>query len=124
MTQRGADSYSYDNNGNMTSRAGKALIWNADNTLASMVGPDTVPEGYTYDSAGNRLTRARNLGQPGGLTVVTLAGGLWEEDVPTGDTRTNYQFAGRAVAMRGSGRNLHSDLPAWRPPGQRLHDQQ
>jgi len=100
VTQRGADSYAYDNNGNMTSRAGKALVWNADNTLASMVGPDNVPEGYTYDPAGNRLTRARNLGQPGGLTVVTLAGGLWEEDVPTGNTRSNYRFAGRVVAMR------------------------
>jgi len=65
-----------------------------------MVGPDTVPEGYTYDPAGNRLTRSRNLGQPGGVTVVTLAGGLWEEDVPTGDTRRNYRFAGRIVAMR------------------------
>lgn len=31
---------------------------------------------------------------------MTLAGGLWEEDVPTGDTRSNYRFNGRAVAMR------------------------
>jgi RHS repeat-associated protein len=99
VTSVGGDVYQYDNNGNMTSRTGKALTWNADNTVASMVGPDNVPEGYTYDAGGGRSTRSRNLGQPGGFTTAYV-GGRYEEDTPSGDKRVLYSFAGRVVAQR------------------------
>jgi hypothetical protein len=65
----GADVYGYDANGNMISRTGKAITWHADNTVASVMGPDNVPEGYTYDAGGGRATRSRNLGQPGGWSA-------------------------------------------------------
>lgn len=51
VTAVGAATYQYDANGNLTNRNGKAITWNADNTVQSMVGPDTVPEGYTCTSS-------------------------------------------------------------------------
>jgi RHS repeat-associated protein len=99
VTSVGGDVYAYDNNGNMTSRTGKAITWNADNTIASVVGPDNVPEGYTYDANGGRATRSRNLGQTGGFTTAYV-GGLYEEDIPSGDKRVLYVFAGRVICQR------------------------
>lgn len=77
VTAAGGDAYAYDANGNLISHAGMALAWNADNTLASVVGPDNVPEGYTYDAGEGRATWSRNLGQTGGFTTISI-GGLHE----------------------------------------------
>ena len=46
VTGTSGQTYGYDANGNMSSRAGKTLTWSADNSLASLVGPDNVTEGY------------------------------------------------------------------------------
>lgn len=99
VTSVGAAAYGYDADGNMSSRAGKTLTWNADNTLASLTGPDNVQESYTYDTDGQRLTRQRLIPLPNGVTTV-YAGGVWEEDTPGGTTRSLYQFAGKTIAQR------------------------
>ena len=115
VTSVGAATYAYDNNGNLTSRAGKAITWNADNTVATAAGPDNIPEGYGYDVDGQRVTRSRDIGQTGGFTTV-YCGGLYEEDTPTGTIRVLYAFNVRVVAQRTVGGGtatfacLHSDL--------------
>lgn len=85
--------------GNMSSRAGKTPTWSADNSLASMVGPDNVTEGYGYDTAGQRVIRQRLIPLPNGVTTVYV-GGVWEEDAPGGTTRSLYQFNGKPIAQR------------------------
>lgn len=85
--------------GGFDDRAGKTLTWNADNSLVGMVGPDNVTEGYGYDTEGQRVTRQRAIPQPNGVTTVYV-GGIWEEDAPSGTTRSLYQFNGKVVAQR------------------------
>ncbi|WP_029215377.1 hypothetical protein [Kallotenue papyrolyticum] len=83
----GGQSYSYDANGNLVSGGGRTYTWQADNLPAS-ISSGGATETYTYDADGERLTRTA-----GGVTTVYV-GGLYEEDLQTGVTRTLYPFNG------------------------------
>lgn len=56
-------------------------------------------KGDADDTDGQCITRSRHLGQPGGFITASI-GALYEEDTPSGATRTLYRFAGRVVAQR------------------------
>ncbi|WP_029215379.1 RHS repeat-associated core domain-containing protein [Kallotenue papyrolyticum] len=102
----GGQSYSYDANGNLVSGGGRTYTWQADNLPASITSGGAT-ETYTYDADGERLTRTA-----GGVTTVYV-GGLYEEDLQTGVTRSLYQFNGQIVAQRSSDASgliyLHGD---------------
>jgi len=51
-------------------------------------------EAYTYDAGGQRVTRTAN-----GITTVYF-GGLFEQDVESGVTRSQYAFAGHTIAQK------------------------
>ncbi len=78
---------------NLSCCTGHPLTWNADSTLATIVGDDGVPEGYTYDASGQRVTRSRH-------PLRRVPGGRYEEDTPSGTIRVSYQFNGQAIALR------------------------
>ncbi len=68
----------------------------------------TITEAYTYDADGNRVTKTAN-----GTTTVYI-GGIYEQDVPSGVTRSQYLFNGKVIAQRtNTGTNplvyLHGD---------------
>lgn len=107
VRSKGGWPYTYDANGNLTSHNGRTYTWNGDNLPSRLVIPNIADESYTYDADGERLTRTA-----GGVTTVYL-GGLWEEEIQTGVTRTLYSLQGQVVAQRTSSPNeviyLHSD---------------
>jgi RHS repeat-associated protein len=90
--------FGYDANGNMTSQQGgglptRVLSWNANNMPTHITSGSTT-EDYSYDGDSARFTRTTN-----GVTTYYL-GGLYEEDAPSGTTRTMYQFNGQVIAQR------------------------
>jgi RHS repeat-associated protein len=101
------DTYSYDANGNLVSHNGRSYTWTSDNLPSRLTIPNLADEHYTYDADGERLTRTVN-----GVTTVYLAG-LWEEEIPTGVTRSHYALQEQVVAQRSSSPNtvlyLHRD---------------
>jgi RHS repeat-associated protein len=90
------DTYSYDANGNLVSHNGRSYTWTSDNLPSRLTIPNLADEHYTYDADGERLTRTVN-----GVTTVYLAG-LWEEEIPTGVSRSHYALQAQIVAQRSS----------------------
>jgi RHS repeat-associated protein len=107
VRSKGGWSYTYDANGNLVSHNGRSYTWNSDNLPARLTIPNVADEHYTYDADGERLTRTVN-----GVTTVYLAG-VWEEEIPTGVTRSHYALQEQVVAQRSSNPNvvlyLHRD---------------
>jgi YD repeat-containing protein len=100
--------YSYDNNGNMTSRYNplnglqQTLSWDHENHLSSVTASG-LSESYLYDADGQRVKKTSN-------GVVTYYPNPFYEQ--SGSTVTKYYyFAGQRVAMRVNGAitYLHSD---------------
>lgn len=99
-------SFQYDANGNMTSStastsgeaiAARTLNWTVEN-LPSVVISGGVTESYTYDADDERL--ARTVTKPDYQTTTTYyIGGLYEEDRPSGITRSLYTLNGQVVAQ-------------------------
>ena len=98
----------YDNNGNLMSGGGRTYSWNADNQPTSITS-DGVTESDVYDADGERVKRTR------GSTTTVYLGGLVEEELPGGATRTHYLFHGQVIAQRSKAGTqdtllyLHSD---------------
>lgn len=92
-TNVGGQTMSYDANGNLSSGMGRTYSWNADNLPTAITAP-TGNESYSYDADGERVWRNYS-----GITTY-LMGGLYEEDAPTGKTRSHYLIAGRTIAQR------------------------
>src|SRR5438477_7553972 len=55
MTQRGASSFTYDVNGNVTNDGGKLYVWNARDQLTGMSGD--VSATFGYDAVGRRHSK-------------------------------------------------------------------
>jgi len=89
----GGVSYTYDNNGNLTTRTGTSITWNVDNQPTSITNGG-VTETYQYDADGERVKRVAN-----NVTTVYLSG-LYEEDQETGTKRVLYTLNGQVVAQR------------------------
>jgi RHS repeat-associated protein len=84
VTQAGANSYSYDGNGNMTGRNGATLTYDYDNRLSGLVNGGTTTT-FVYDSAGGRVKKTSS-------SITTLyIGNLYE---CTSGVCTKHIFAG------------------------------
>src|SRR4029077_20196614 len=59
LTQKGAATLTYDDNGNMTSDGTNNYVWNARDELASVSGPG-LSASFQYDSMGRRVKRTVN----------------------------------------------------------------
>ena len=95
VSAMGANTYSYDCNGNQTTRVigGQTftLGYDAENRLVSVSGP-SMTASFVYDGDGNRVKSTVNG------TTTTFVGAYYEV---TGSTVTKYYFAGtQRVAMR------------------------
>lgn len=83
------NAYSYDANGNMVSRRGKTLDYDAENRLLK-ISDGAVPEAdYAYDTAGNRIKKMLADG-----TIVYNIDGLYELTLMPGrdDHHTKYFY--------------------------------
>jgi RHS repeat-associated protein len=100
-----SSSYSYDGNGNTTSRPGptaqQTLAWNSEGKLAKLV-ESTKETSYLYDASGELLVR-RAQGE--GDTVLYLGGGNEVRLTVKGTTKTltgtrYYTANGQTIAVR------------------------
>jgi RHS repeat-associated protein len=96
VTGAGGNTYSYDANGNMTSRVIGGQTWNlsydAENRLVSVSGPNGFSASFVYDGDGQRVKSTI------GSATTTFVGNYYEK---TGSTITKYYLAGsNRVAMR------------------------
>jgi YD repeat-containing protein len=80
MQNLGAQSLTYDTNGNLLSDGTNSYAWDARNQLTSLTGP--APAGFTYDSFGRRVSLTVN----GGTTqyLYESGGPLAQEISPAG----------------------------------------
>ncbi|HEY3351640.1 MAG TPA: FG-GAP-like repeat-containing protein [Polyangia bacterium] len=87
VTTAGANSYSYDANGNLVAGAGRSITWTAEN-LPATIGTATL----TYDGNGMRIKKV-----VGSTTTIYLG----DDYEVTGGTATKYvALAGRVVAKQ------------------------
>lgn len=90
--------YSYDANGNMTSRAGTTVAWNSDNLPTSMVQDANDSSTFTYAPDKHRYKEVSTIA--GVSTTTIYAGGM--QIITTGST-TTYEHTitayGRSVVM-------------------------
>ncbi|PZT75901.1 MULTISPECIES: polymorphic toxin-type HINT domain-containing protein [unclassified Streptomyces] len=90
------DTYTYDPSGNMISRPGQSLTWDAEGHLAS-VAKNGETTSYLYDASGNRL-----IGRT--PTETTLYLGHTEVTLPTGTTTPRatryFDLGGGNMAIR------------------------
>ncbi len=100
----GGTQFAYDANGNMTSSPAtpfgdpaRSLSWNVENLPVSITSGG-VTESYTYDADGERASRS--VTQNSVTTSTYYFGGLYEEDAPSGNTRSLYTLNGQVVAQR------------------------
>jgi YD repeat-containing protein len=93
----GANTYSYDANGNMLTRTESGVTytqtWDAENRLqtVTVVGQTTT---YTYDGDGQRVKKVQ-----GGQTTVYI-GNCYEKNLGTGVVTKYYYAGGQRVAQR------------------------
>ncbi len=92
VTAAGADTYTYDAAGLMTSGAGRTLTWNGDNRLASVVSGVTTMT-FTYDADGVRIQQVE------GATTRQHLGDDYEVTV-SGPTSKDISIAGSLVARK------------------------
>jgi RHS repeat-associated protein len=82
VSSAGSASYSYDNNGNMTSRPGTTMAWNVDNSV-KYIAQGSIRSDFWYGGDGQRIKQVAafatgsetTLYVGGMMEVVTLAGG-------------------------------------------------
>jgi RHS repeat-associated protein len=98
VTSAGGSSYSYDANGNMTSRKGDTITWTSYNYPAEIVDGTRTYE-YSYDADRQKWQQVYDNGSTAETTY--FAGRIFEKNVNSSDTdHRHYIMAnGRAVAM-------------------------
>lgn len=85
VTTAGGQAYSYDANGNMTSRAGAAIGWTSDNLPTSIAHSSGSSSQFWYGPVGNRWKQVANHS---GTTETTIYAGEWMEKVTRAGTTT------------------------------------
>jgi RHS repeat-associated protein len=102
VVSAGSRSYSYDANGNMTSRGGAAIAWNSDGLPVSIAG-DGGDSSFAYTPDGSRW---RQIARHGGATETTVyAGDLFEKVSGGGSTTWRHYIpapGGTLVQLRSS----------------------
>ena len=84
VTAAGSNTYSYDNNGNLTSGAGRTYTWNLENKPLTVVQGGTTST-FVYDGEGGRLKKIV------GTTTTRYISKLYECDT-TGSTTSCSRF--------------------------------
>lgn len=84
--------YTYDANGNMTTRGSQTLTWDVENRLVGVTGGVTMSA--VYDGEGNRVKK-----NEGGETVVYV-NQYYEKNLTTGVVTTHYYLGSSEVAYR------------------------
>ncbi len=98
VTSAGGNSYSYDANGNMTSRKGDAITWTSYNYPSEI---DDGPRNYQYSYDADRQKWKQVYDNGSTVETTYFAGRIFEKNVNSSDTdHRHYIMAnGRAVAM-------------------------
>lgn len=92
-------SYSYDNRGNVTTKNGNTLIFDAKNQLTQIPGFDS----YAYDAAGRRVLKTPASGNSSTYYFYNQAGQLlYQFDGATTKT-TDYIYLGKKMIARSEG---------------------
>jgi RHS repeat-associated protein len=91
VTQIGATSYTYDDNGNMN--VGTARTWDVENRLISIT-KDGVTTTFVYDGDGNRVKKT-----VGDVTTLYI-NQYYEKNLDSGEVTTYYYLGGKMVAQR------------------------
>jgi RHS repeat-associated protein len=89
VTSSGGSSYSYDTNGNMTSRAGGAVVFNVAN-LPTSITSGGYTSTFTYGAARNRYKQV--AGYSGRTETTWYVGSLYERMTKTGSSTTEYRY--------------------------------
>jgi RHS repeat-associated protein len=89
----GDTDYYYDANGNMTTRGGQTLTWDAENHPVSISGNGTTAY-FFYDGDGNRVKKTE-----GGETILYI-NKYYEKNLTTGNVTSYYYLGGKLVAMK------------------------
>ncbi len=89
VTATAGQSYAYDANGNMTSRAGRAIAWTSDNLPSSISHANGNSSQFWYGAAGNRWKQVAS--QSGSIETTIYAGELAEK-VTRGGVTTWRQY--------------------------------
>ena len=97
MRRSAGRSFSYDDNGNLTSDGVRTYTWNARNQLASLTGP--VNGSFAYDGFGRR--RSKTIG---GTTTQFLYDGFNPVQELSSGTPTANLLTGPHVASSSRGR--------------------
>jgi RHS repeat-associated protein len=92
-TAAGANTYTYDGAGLMTSGAGRTLVWDGDNLLSSVTQAG-VTTTYAYDADGTRIQQAD------GKTTLRYVGEGYEVNATAGTTTKYISVAGVLVARK------------------------
>ena len=96
----GANAYTYDCNGNMLSRPGQALSFDAENRLVEVnrtVKPIRTEASFTYDGDGTRVKSVV------GTTTTVFIGEYLEWTGSTSTLKLHYYAGGRRIALRSAG---------------------
>lgn len=97
VSAAGGVSYTYDANGNMTSRGGAAIGWNSGNLPVSIAHANGNSSQFSYGPAGNRWRQVAN--HAGTIETTTYAGELSERVTRAGATTwRHYVLAPTGVA--------------------------
>lgn len=89
VTAAGGQTYAYDANGNMTSRAGAAVLWTSDNLPKSIARANGNLSQFWYGPFGNRW---KQVATAAGTTETTTYAGELTEKVARGGTTTWRQY--------------------------------
>jgi hypothetical protein len=98
VTAVGSSSYTYDANGNMTTRGTQIIGWDVENRVISVTGGAS----FVYDGDGNRVKKTE-----GGQTILYI-NQYYEKNLTTGVVTTSY-YLGRTTGCQQGGHhvNLH-----------------
>jgi RHS repeat-associated protein len=90
VTAIGSSSYTYDANGNMTTRGSQTIGWDVENRVTSVTGGAS----FVYDGDGNRVKKTKN-----GQTTIYI-NKYYEKNITTGEVTTSYYLGDKLVAQR------------------------
>jgi RHS repeat-associated protein len=93
VTSVGTDNYTYDNNGNMLTRPGQSIAWDAENRPVQVTSANGTSS-FVYDGDGMRVKKTE------GGEQILYVNKYYEENLTTGEITTYYYLGGRRVAMR------------------------
>ncbi len=98
VTSVGTATYTYDANGNMTSRGsnGQTIVWNVEN-MPVAIGDGSGTSTFVYDGDGSRVLKTEN-----GQTILYV-NKYFEKNLTTGEETCYYYLGGKRIAYKKDG---------------------